>query len=103
MYLLLHFVVKYNVKVTILTFFKINFYWNEVALPVLTFLSKSISFYVAAPGLRCGAWHPLSSWWRARSLVVGPSSLARDEPVPRALGAWTLSHWTTREVSILTF
>lgn len=50
--------------------FLINFYWSEVALPILTFLSKSISFYVAAPGLHCGTWHPLSSWWHARSLVA---------------------------------
>ena len=29
---------------------------------------------------------------------VGPSSLTRDWTRPRGLGAWSLSHWTSREV-----
>ena len=29
---------------------------------------------------------------------VGSSSLNRDEPRTPALGVWSLSHWTTREV-----
>ena len=32
---------------------------------------------------------------------VGFSSLTRDEPRPPALEAWSLSHWTTREVPLL--
>ena len=31
---------------------------------------------------------------------VGSTSMTRDQTRPSALGAWSLSHWTTREVSI---
>ena len=31
---------------------------------------------------------------------VGSTSMIRDRTRPSALGAWSLSHWTTREISI---
>ena len=47
---------------------------------------KLFSFmYLAAPGLSCSMW----------DLVPWPGT----EPGPPALGVWSLSHWTTREVS----
>ena len=40
--------------------------------------------YLDAPGLNCGMW----------DLVPWPGI----KPCPLALGAWSLSHWTTKEV-----
>ena len=44
-----------------------------------------IFIYLAAPGLSCGMW----------DLVPWPGI----KPGSPALGAWSLNHWTTREVS----
>ena len=59
---------------------------NEI-MPLLCPLSfkKIFTFiYLAAPGLSCNKWD-LVSW-------------PETKPRPPALGAWSLSHWTTREV-----
>ena len=36
-------------------------------------------------------------------VAVESSSLTRDQTRPPALGAWSLSHWTTREVPLRSF
>ena len=46
-------------------------------------------YYLAAPGLSCSMW----------DLVPWPGVASR----PPALGAWSLSHWTTREVPFVAF
>ena len=46
-------------------------------------------------GLRCSTPDPWSSLWH-----VGSSSLTRDQTMAPALGAESLSHWTTREVLV---
>ena len=46
-------------------------------------------------GLRCSTLDPWSSLWH-----VGSSSLTRDQTMAPALGAESLSHWTTREVLV---
>jgi len=46
-------------------------------------------------------WGMQDFWWqRARSYLwhAGSSALTRDPTWPPALGAWSLSHWTAREV-----
>ena len=58
--------------------------------------SKTIHLllYLAGPGLGCGMQNHFSChMW---DLVPWPES----KPRPPALGAWSLSHWTTREVSL---
>ena len=53
------------------------------ALQACFFFLFKVFIYLASPGLSCGNWD-LPSWpWK--------------EPVPPALGAWSLSLWTTRE------
>ena len=47
-------------------------------------LSFKKKIYLTVPGLSCGMW----------DLVPWPGI----EPRPPALGVWSLSHWTTREV-----
>ena len=54
--------------------------------------------YVFALGLSCDTWDRPSLLQR-----VGSSSLARMEPRPPALGAWSLSHWTTRNIPAFWF
>ena len=56
-----------------------------------TWLSDLALAYIslAVLGLRCSMW----------DLVPWPGI----EPLPSALGEWSLSHWTTREVPKLTF
>ena len=56
---------------------------------LLSFLLKNI--YLAAPGLICGTQH------------VGSGSLTKDQTRPSALGAQSLSRWTTREFPPLFF
>ena len=46
-------------------------------------------------------WGMQDFWWQCASSYLwpaGPSALTRDPTWPPALGAWSLSHWTTREV-----
>ena len=47
--------------------------------------------YLATPGLSCG-------FGDIYLQHVGSSSLTRHQTHAPALGAWSLSHWTTREV-----
>ena len=64
---------------------------THIILNSVTFLKKCIwlcRILVAARGI----------FWLQH---VGSSSLTRDEPRPPALEAQSLSHWTTREVSLL--
>ena len=81
---------------------------TEHSLPPFIYLCifKYLFIYLAAPGLSCGTWDlhcgmrdllvvacelfSCSMW----DLVPWPGI----EPGPPALGAWSLSHWTTREV-----
>ena len=49
-----------------------------------SFLKKYLNIYLAMPGLSCSMW----------DLVPWPGI----EPGSPALGAWSISHWTTREV-----
>ena len=51
---------------------------------LITFFSFKYFIYLAVPGLRCSMW----------DLVPQPGI----KPGPPALGAESLSHWTTREV-----
>ena len=61
---------------------------------ILIFISKKIFIiYLTVPGLICSTWYFCCSIW---DLVPWPGL----EP---ALGAWSLSHWTTREVPMLIF
>ena len=60
-------------------------------LPELFFFL--IFIYFAAPGL---IFCTRSLWSSLRH--AGSSSLMRDRTWPPALGAWSLSHWTTREI-----
>ena len=68
------------------------FFFLRTLTPVF-FLKKSFLFiYLVVPGLSCGTWTLNHNMW---DLVPWPGI----EPGPPALGAWNLSHWTTREVS----
>ena len=71
-----------------------------------------ILIYLAVLGLSCGTWYVWSSLWHVGCLVVactlsvatiwGSSSLTRDRTwAPCLHGAWSISHWTTREVPCL--
>ena len=51
-----------------------------------------IFIYLAASGFSCGTWDLQSSLRR-----MWFSSLTRDWTLPPALGAWSLSPWTSRE------
>ena len=66
----------------------------------LTFISFKkymyLFIYLAAPGLGCGMWTLSCSRWNLIPWLG-------IEPRPPALGAWSLSHWTTREVLKLHF
>ena len=42
--------------------------------------------------------HLCCGMWNLELQHVGSSSPTGIEPRPPALGAWSLSHWTTREV-----
>ena len=44
----------------------------------------------------CGIFR--GGMWDLQGQHVGSSSLTCSEPRPPELGAWSLSHWTTREV-----
>ena len=62
--------------------------------------------YLAAPGLSCGMWDLLvvACEFLLWTLICGLWDLvpwSGIEPGPPALGAWSLSHWPTREVPIL--
>ena len=75
------------------------------ALSRLTFTSQSTQtsfkkkkiMYLSVPGLSCSARDSRSSLWHANSQLwhVGSSSLTRDGTRPSALGACSLSHWTS--------
>ena len=53
--------------------------------------------YLAALGLSSGTLEP-----PGLLAYVGSRSLSRDQTQAPALGAWSLSHWTIREVPDLT-
>ena len=53
--------------------------------------------HLAAAGLSSGTPEPL-----ALLVDVGSRSLSRDQTQAPALGTWSLSHWTIREVPDLT-
>ena len=60
-------------------FFKVCIF---LCLSVISFLK--IVIYLAALSLSCGTW----------DLVSWPGT----EPGPPALGVWSFSHWSTREI-----
>ena len=64
---------------------KYLFYWFTWLFWVLTVTCRIFSCYKQT--LSCGMW----------DLVPWPGM----EPGPHQLGAWSLSHWTTREVPLL--
>ena len=97
-----------------------NLWWHWIIL-FLFFLSYTLIFiYLAAPGLSCSTWdlccHVQVLHCSMRDLLVmvhgifscGMWTLSCGmwdlvpwpgiKPEPPALGVWSLSHWTTREV-----
>ena len=59
---------------------------------------------LAVPGLSCSMWDLLVA--ACGLLSCGMGDLVPQpgiEPTPTALGAWSPSHWTTREVPVLQF
>ena len=56
-------------------------------------------FILAMPGFNCSL-RVLHCGMQASYLqYAGPSSLIRDQARPSSTGAWTLTHWTTREAT----
>ena len=80
-------------------------YWRPRAGGNLALLAFSfLKLYVVAPGLRCGMQDIFSC--SMRTLSCGTWDLAPwpgIKPRSPALGAWSLSHWTTREVPRFAF
>ena len=66
---------------------------TELGIPIVWGFLNFYFVYLAAPGLSCGmrALHRSCSLW---NLV----SWRGIEPKPLVLGAWSLSHWTTRDI-----
>ena len=62
----------------------------------ISFFFQYLVISLAPPGLSCIMQTLCCDTW---DLVAWPGI----EPRPPALGAWTLSHWTTREVPIVAF
>ena len=90
--------VLWNVKFLPL---KNGFCYNHFIRNVFTVLTNvflKIFFYLAVPGHSCGMQDLQSLSW---CLKFG--SLKGIKPGPPALGAWNLSHWTTREVPPVSF
>ena len=62
--------------------------------------------YLAVPGLKCSTQDLRSPLWHVGSSVACTPFLAargiqfpdQGQPGPPALGVWSLSHWTTKEV-----
>ena len=62
--------------------------------------------YLAVPGLKCSTQDLRSPLWHVGSSVACSPFLAargiqlsdQRRPRPPALGVWSLSHWTTKEV-----
>ena len=68
------------------------------------FAFSFLKFYLVVPGLSCGTQEIFSCSMQTLScgmwdLVPWPGI----KPRPPALGAWSLSHWTTREVPLFVF
>ena len=66
---------------------------KELKTNQLNFLHSPFFFFLAAAVLSSSTWDHPSSLQH-----VGSSSLTSVEPGPPALGAQSLSHWTTGEV-----
>ena len=79
---------------------------------LLLFIYLFIYLFLAGPGLRCGTQDLLVAACgllvaacellvaaRMRNLVPQPGM----EPRPPAVGTWSLTHWTTREVPFFVF
>ena len=65
------------------------------------FILLLIFIYLTVPGLSCSTWDLQSSLWHLKSLVVAGGILFPDQGLNLglfAVGALSLSHWTTREV-----
>jgi len=74
-------------------------YWQRHAEE--GFILFLIFMYLAVPGLSCSTWDLQSSLWHLESLVVACGILFPDWGSNlglSAMGALSLSHWTTREV-----
>ena len=69
--------------------FTLSFYSPCLKVSHFSPFKKHVYFYLAAPGLSRRIWE----------LVPWP----RIKPKPPALGAWSLNHWTAREVPLLSF
>ena len=73
--------------------------WNQapctpelLKFPSIVLLKKK-KMYLVVPGVSCNIWDPRSLLWF--------SFLTRDQTWTPALGTWSLSRWTTREVPLL--
>jgi len=72
---------------------------------IFFFLFQYLFIYLAASGLNCGTWDILV----AECGIVFSCSMWDLDPWPgielrpRALGVWSLSHWTTREYPSFSF
>ena len=64
-------------------------HWTTREVPTLMFYNIYLFTHLAAPDLSCSM----------RDLVPWPGTELR----PPALGAWSLSHWTTRQVPLCLF
>ena len=64
---------------------------EHVGIPSILFKNLKAFVYLAAPGLSCGMWNHSCSMWD----LVPWSGI---DPRPPALGVWSLSNRTTREV-----
>ena len=72
-----------------------------------------LTIYLVVLGLSCGTQDFPSLWQHIESLNCGSRTLSCGmwalvpwpgiEPWPPALGAWSLSHWTTKEVPDIRF
>ena len=81
-------------------------FWTQ-ASPWLFFFLVFICFliYLIVPSLSWGMWNLLSSLQHTESfscIMQNPVLRPGIEPRPHALGAWSLSHWTTRKVPLHT-
>ena len=84
----------------LLYFLRINLWWRNWIGELLDFFFFNI--YLAVPGLHCSTGNFLPPWWHTGSLVAACGIFIpwpEIKPGPPALGAWSLSHWTTSQVS----
>ena len=74
----------------------LGFCFRPQSGPVAFFFFFLIFLHLVALGLSCGLW-------ALQLQHAGSGSLTRRQTWPLALGVWSLSHWTTREVPLWPF